>query len=114
MNAALQMISGGVALLLLSLVRGEPVHFHFAQVSKDSWLAWFYLVVFGSLIGFSAYVFLLKATTPARLATYAYVNPVIAVLLGHWLLHEPFGLRTVWAAAIILAGVIVITLPKRS
>ncbi len=114
MNAALQMISGGIALLLLSLGHGEPAHFHFAQVSTASWLAWWYLVGFGSLIGFSAYVWLLKATTPARLATYAYVNPVIAVLLGHWLLHEPLGLRAFWAAAIILVGVIVITLPKRN
>ncbi len=113
MNAALQMICGGVALLALSLFQGEPAHFHFAQASVQSWWSLLYLVVFGSWIGFSAYVWLLKASTPARVATYAYVNPVIAVLLGHLLLNEPLGLRALWAAAIILAGVIITTLPRR-
>lgn len=113
MNSALQMICGGAALLLLSLMQGEPVHFHLAQVSTQSWLALLYLIVFGSWIAFSAYVWILKVSTPARVATYAYVNPVIAVLLGHLILDEPFGGRTLWAAAIILAGVIITTLPKR-
>jgi drug/metabolite transporter (DMT)-like permease len=107
MNAALQMICGGAALLALSVFRGEPAHFHFAQASARSWWALLYLVVFGSWIAFSAYVWLLKASTPARVATYAYVNPVIAVLLGGLWLHEPLGLRTLWAAAIILAGVVI-------
>ena len=114
MNAALQMICGGVALLALSLFHGEPAHFHFAQASAQSWWSLLYLVVFGSWIGFSAYVWLLKASTPARVATYAYVNPVIAVLLGRLLLHEPLGQRALWAAAIILAGVIITTLPRRT
>jgi drug/metabolite transporter (DMT)-like permease len=113
MNSALQMICGGAALLLLSLLHGEPVRFRLAQVSTQSWLSLLYLIVFGSWIAFSAYVWLLKVSTPARVATYAYVNPVIAVLLGHLLLAEPFGRRTLWAAAIILAGVIITTLPKR-
>ena len=113
MNAAAQMICGGAALLLLSLFQGEPAHFHWAQVSTSSWLALSYLIVFGSGIAFSAYVWLLKASTPARVATYAYVNPVIAVLLGRLLLNEPLGARALWAATIILAGVIITTLPRR-
>jgi drug/metabolite transporter (DMT)-like permease len=113
MNAALQMICGGGALLALSIFHGEPAHFHFAQASEQSWWALAYLVVFGSWIGFSAYVWLLKASTPSRVATYAYVNPVIAVLLGRLLLNEPLGMRTLWAAVIILAGVVITTLPKR-
>jgi drug/metabolite transporter (DMT)-like permease len=113
MNASLQMICGGVSLLALAWTSGEIKHFNLEKVSTSSWLAWLYLVVFGSLIAFSAYVWLLKATTPARLATYAYVNPVIAVLLGHWWLREPLGSRALWAAAVILAGVIITTLPKR-
>jgi drug/metabolite transporter (DMT)-like permease len=113
MNAALQMLCGGVALLLLSVAHGEPARFHFAQVSTQSWLSLLYLIVFGSWIAFSAYVWLLEVSTPARVATYAYVNPVIAVLLGHLLLGEALGVRAVWAAAIILAGVIITTLPKR-
>lgn len=112
MNAALQMICGGGALLLVSACQGEPAHFHFAQVSLRSLLALLYLVVFGSWIAFSAYVWLLKASTPARVTTYAYVNPVIAVLLGCLCLDEPLGIRTLWAAAVILAGVIITTLPK--
>ncbi len=113
MNSAAQMICGGVSLLLVSLFHGEPAHFHFAQVSKQSWLALLYLIVFGSWIAFSAYVWLLKVSTPARVATYAYVNPVIAVVLGHLVLAEPFGGRTLGAATIILAGVVITTLPKR-
>ena len=113
MTAALQMICGGAALLLFSLIHGEPARFHFAQVSAQSWCSLLYLIVFGSWIAFSAYVWLLKASTPARVATYAYVNPVIAVLLGHLLLGETLGLRALWAAAIIMAGVIITTLPKR-
>jgi drug/metabolite transporter (DMT)-like permease len=113
MNAAVQMICGGMTLLLLSLFYGEPSRFHFAQVSVQSWFSLLYLIVFGSWIAFSAYVWLLKVSTLARVATYAYVNPVIAVLLGHWVLNEPLGMRVLWAAAIILAGVIITTLPKR-
>ena len=99
--------------MLVSIGHREPARFHFAQVSTQAWWSFFYLIVFGSWIGFSAYVWLLKASTPARVATYAYVNPVIAVLLGHLLLNEPLGLRALWAAAVILAGVIITTLPTR-
>ncbi|MEJ0091021.1 MAG: drug/metabolite exporter YedA [Limisphaerales bacterium] len=113
MNSAAQMICGGAALLLLSLLHGEPARFSFAQVSMRSWLSFLYLIVFGSWIAFSAYVWLLKVSTPARVATYAYVNPVIAVLLGHLMLGEALGGRALWAAAIILAGVIITTLPNR-
>lgn len=113
MNAALQMICGGAALLTLSLFKGEPAQFHYEHVLRQSWLALLYLILFGSWIAFSAYVWLLKASTPARVATYAYVNPVIAVLLGRLILSEPFGLRALWSAAIILAGVVITTLPRR-
>jgi drug/metabolite transporter (DMT)-like permease len=113
MNSALQMICGGAVLLLVSFIHGEPAHFHLAQASLRSWLALLYLLVFGSWIAYSAYVWLLKVSTPARVATYAYVNPVIAVLLGHLMLDEALGERALWAAAIILAGVIITTLPKR-
>ena len=113
MNSAVQMMCGGVALLVSSFIKGEPGRFHWTQVSAHSWAAFFYLVGFGSLIGFSTYVWLLKVSTPARVATYAYVNPLIAVLLGSWILGEPFGVRTGIAAAVILAGVGVITMGKK-
>jgi drug/metabolite transporter (DMT)-like permease len=113
MNAAVQMICGGAALLVLSCFNGEPAQFQYAHVHRQSWLALAYLVLFGSWLGFSAYVWLLKTTTPARVATYAYVNPVVAVLLGHLILSEPFGPRALGSAAVILAGVAITTLPKR-
>ena len=113
MNSAVQMMCGGGVLLVSSFIRGEPGRFQWAQVAARSWVAFFYLVVFGSLIAFSAYVWLLKVSTPARLATYAYVNPLIAVLLGSWILGEPLGWRTGIAAAVILAGVVVTTVGKR-
>lgn len=114
MNAAVQMMCGGAALLVISVLRGEPMHFQPAQGSTRSWLALSYLIFFGSLIGFSAYVWLLKVSTPARVATYAYVNPVIAVLLGWLILDEPFGGRECLAAAVILAGVVITAWPKSS
>jgi drug/metabolite transporter (DMT)-like permease len=113
MTAAAQMISGGAALLVVAFLLGEPAQFHASQVSRASWLALSYLVVFGSWIAFSAYIYLLRASTPSRVATYAYVNPVIAVLLGWLVLGEPLSRQTLWAAAIILAGVIITTLPRR-
>jgi drug/metabolite transporter (DMT)-like permease len=114
MNSAVQMMCGGSALLVFSFIEGEPGRFRWAQASAYSWAAFFYLVVFGSLIGFSAYVWLLKVSTPARVATYAYVNPLIAVLLGSWILREPLGWKTGIAAAVILAGVVVTTVGKKA
>ena len=111
-TAALQMICGGSALLLASLLAGEPARANWGHVSVRSVLAFFYLVVFGSWMGFSAYVWLLKVSTPARVATYAYVNPVVAMFLGWLLLGEPVTSRTLCAATVIVVGVVIITLPK--
>jgi drug/metabolite transporter (DMT)-like permease len=111
MNGALQMITGGLGLLVVALLLGEPVRTDWGRVSDRSLWAFAFLVVFGSWIAFSAYVWLLNNTTPSKLSTYAYVNPVIAVFLGWLLLHEPVTVRTLWAAAVILTGVIIITLP---
>ena len=113
MNAAAQMLCGGVALMVIAILRGEPGQFHGRAVSAQSWLALLYLVVFGSWIGFSAYIYLVKVTTPARLATYAYVNPVIAVVLAWLVLGESLSRQTLWAAAISLIGVVITSLPRR-
>lgn len=107
MANALQMLAGGVALSLFGLAVGESVDVSGAS-ARSVW-SLVYLVVFGSLIGFTAYTYLLRTTTAARVATYAYVNPVIAVLLGWALANEAITLRTVVAAAVILAGVAMIT-----
>ena len=112
MSVAIQMVAGGTGLLLVGLCMGESGAIHASRFSAHSLYALAYLIVFGSWIAFSAYVWLLKHTTPAKLSTYAYVNPVIAVFLGWMFLHEPLNPKTILAAAVILAGVIIITLPS--
>ncbi len=110
--SGIQMICGSGWLLLASLATGELSRFDPAAVSSDSLLAWAYLVVFGSLIGFSTFTWLMKHSTPAKVSTYAYVNPVVAVFLGWWILQEPVSPRLFAAAAIIIAGVALITVAK--
>ncbi|HVA57852.1 MAG: EamA family transporter [Gemmatimonadaceae bacterium] len=111
---AMQLVTGGVALLLVSAIAGEPAHFSLAHVSAKSALGWGYLVIFGSVVGFTAYVYLLQTTTAARVSTYAYVNPVIAVLLGWAFANEAVTARTLLAAAVIVAGVAIITIARAS
>ncbi len=105
---AMEMIAGGLILLLVAGLTREWQGFSLAAVSSRSWLALGYLIVAGSLLGFSAYIFLLGATTPARVSTYAYVNPLVAVFLGWLLAGEAVTLRTVLAAAVIVAAVALI------
>lgn len=107
--SAVQMLTAGGAMLIASLAFREPWSFELAQVSARSAFSALYLVIAGSIIGYSAYVYLLGVVSAAKAATYAYVNPVIAVLLGWAFAGEPIGARTVVAAAIILAGVAIIT-----
>jgi drug/metabolite transporter (DMT)-like permease len=114
LNASLQMLSGGAALIGLAWLTGEFHRVNWPHISAQSVSALAYLIVFGSWIGFSAYVWLLKVSKPSHVATYAYVNPVIALFLGSLLLREPLTPRVLLAAAIILAGVIIITLPKNA
>lgn len=110
MATALQMIVGSFALLLVATAAGEFARFRPSAVSLPSFLGWAYLVTFGGLIGFTAYIYLLGATTPAKATTYAYVNPVVAVLLGWAIAGEPIVPRTIMAATIILVGVAMITI----
>ena len=109
MGAGANMLAGGVGLVLLGTLTGEVAGFDPARVSASSLAALAYLVVFGSLIGFTAYLFLLHHTTPAKATTYAYVNPVVAILLGWALLDEPLTARVLAAAAIIILAVVMIT-----
>jgi drug/metabolite transporter (DMT)-like permease len=110
--AGTQMLAGGALLLLAGVTLGEAAHLDLARVSTRSLLGFIYLVTFGSLIGFTAYLYLLAHTTAAKAATYAYVNPVVAVLLGWAIGHEPVTKRTLLAAAVILAGVAIITITR--
>ena len=109
MTAAIQMLVGGAFVGVIGLARGELTTFDPSGISMRSFLAWLYLLVFGSLIAFTAFVYLLRVSTPARVATYAYVNPVVAVILGWLLGGESISGRMLVAAAIIIAGVAIIT-----
>lgn len=109
MASAIQMLCGSVALTIAGLLHGDFGRLDFSAISSRSWIAFVYLTLVGSLIGFSTFVWLLKHTTPARVSTYAYVNPVVAVFLGWAILDEPVTGRTLLASAIIVAAVAIIT-----
>jgi drug/metabolite transporter (DMT)-like permease len=102
---AMQMICGGLFLSIFSAVAGEYQGFNIRQVSAESIWALFYLIGFGSILGYGAYIWLLQNVSPSKVSTYAYVNPIIAVLLGWLLGGESLGVNTIVAAAFILAAV---------
>lgn len=108
MAAAMEMICGGVLLLLFGLVTREFSGFKFAAISTRSTLGLLYLITFGSLAGFTSYNWLLTHSTPARVSTYAYVNPVVAVFLGWAIAGERVTIRTLSAAALVVAAVALI------
>jgi drug/metabolite transporter (DMT)-like permease len=112
MNSGAQMLSGGVMLLISAVLLGEFRNFHLLVVSRAAWLALAYLVVAGSIIAFTAYVWLIHHQSTTRVGTYAYVNPVVAVLLGYFYGGETLGERTIIGTLLILVGVIVITTIK--
>jgi drug/metabolite transporter (DMT)-like permease len=102
---SMEMIAGGTLCLVAGTLAGELQEFNLADVSFQAAMAWLYLVIFGSLLAFTAYIWLLGVTTIAKVGTYAYVNPIVAVLLGWAVLGEPVTIRTLVAAAVILLGV---------
>jgi drug/metabolite transporter (DMT)-like permease len=109
MASGMQMIAGGSLLLLLALVAGDFKRLNLANASWVSISAFAYLTLFGSLISFTAYSWLLNNVTTARASTYAYVNPVVAVLLGWLIANEPLTPKMMLAAAIIVGSVVLIT-----
>ncbi len=114
LGTSMQCLAGGVLLLFIGALtsRGSLVNWH--AVSLRSVLALGYLIVFGSLLGFSAYTYLLRAAPPARVATYAYVNPIVAMFLGWAFAGERPALRTLAAAAVIIAAVILVITARQS
>jgi len=106
---AMQMMAGGALQLLTGLALGEAHRFSWAAITPTSAWAWVYLTSVGSLVGFTAYVWLLQVSTPARVSTYAYVNPLIAVLLGHVVLKEAVPAGVALAGGLILGAVILLT-----
>lgn len=111
-GAALQMLAGAAAMLVMAIAFGEARAFSLAAVTARSLWAMAFLIVFGSLIGFTAYIYLLGVVSATKAATYAYVNPVVALALGWAFANEPIGIRSVIAAAVILAGVAIITITQ--
>lgn len=108
MSTGMQMLTGALALFLVSLFKGELSGFSFGLISMRSWLALLYLITFGSLIGFVSYGWLLHNAPISLVSTYAYVNPVVAVFLGSLLADEPLNGRILLAAAIIIGSVVLI------
>lgn len=109
LSVAMQMLTGGIFQLLAGFALGEASGFHPGLITPASAWAFVYLTVMGSLVGYTAYVWLLEVSTPAKVSTYAYVNPFVAVLLGHFVLHEALPRSVVAAGALILASVVLIT-----
>jgi drug/metabolite transporter (DMT)-like permease len=109
MSAGIQMLAGGVFLLIAAALFGEFHRFQPPAVSRGAWFALGYLIVAGSIIGFTAYIWLLHYESPTRVGTYAYVNPVVAVIIGYFLGGETVGPRTIAGTVLILISVIVIT-----
>jgi drug/metabolite transporter (DMT)-like permease len=113
LGTSLQMLSGGVLLWVLGSGAGEWAQVNPGGVSARSLLALAYLTVFGSLIAFTAYTWLIRVAGPSRASTYAYVNPVVAVMLGWALAGEELTIRTLIAAAVIVGGVVLVTTYRR-
>ena len=109
MSSGAQMFAGGVMLGLVAAGRGELHEFHPLEVSNAAWIAMLYLIFAGSIVGFTAYVWLLHHESPTKVGTYAYVNPVVAVILGYFLGGEALGARTILGGLFVLASVVTIT-----
>jgi drug/metabolite transporter (DMT)-like permease len=109
LGTAMQMLCAGAIMGIFSLIGGETHKLQLTSISVESWCALAYLITFGSIVGFSAYVWLLKMVSPSRVSTYAYVNPVVAVFLGWALAGEALSMQTMLAAVVILVAVWIIT-----
>ncbi|MFN2637494.1 MAG: EamA family transporter [Gemmatimonadaceae bacterium] len=114
LTTGMEMLGGGILLIIVGLLSREPIGFDIYAVSRASTIGLLYLITFGSLIGFTSYIWLLDKVSPARLGTYAYVNPVVAVFLGWAVAGETLSVRTGVAAAIVICAVALITTARTS
>jgi drug/metabolite transporter (DMT)-like permease len=108
LTAAQQMLCGGLLLLLAGIVTGETQRFHPRSVSTLSLVSFIYLVIIGAVVGYTAYIWLLRHCDPAKVATYAYVNPVVAILLGAAFAGETLSMRVLIAGALIIGSVAIV------
>jgi drug/metabolite transporter (DMT)-like permease len=109
MSSGAQMLAGGVFLAVTAAALGEVRNFHPWSVSRETWFALLYLIVAGSIVGFTAYVWLIHHESPTKVGTYAYVNPIVAVLVGYFLGGEALSMRTILGSLFVLVSVVVIT-----
>jgi len=109
MSSGAQMLAGGVFLAVTAAALGEFRNFHPWSVSRETWFALLYLIVAGSIVGFTAYVWLIHHESPTKVGTYAYVNPIVAVLVGYFLGGEALNMRTILGSLFVLVSVVVIT-----
>jgi len=114
LTTGMEMLGGGGLMLIVGALSGELSHFDVRHISAPSAIGLIYLITFGSLLGFTSYIWLLDKVTPARLGTYAYVNPVVAVILGWAIAGETLSLRTAVAAVIVTCAVALITTTRSS
>ena len=112
MSTGAQMLTGSLGLFIVSSLTGELNGFSFANVTLNSWLGLLYLITIGSLIGFVSYGWLLQNASVSLVATYAYVNPLVAVFLGAWLADETINARILIAGLVIIGSVVLINLSK--
>ncbi len=114
MGTAVQMLSAGAVLVIGCTLTGQWARVDLGAISHRSWMAFWYLIFFGSLLGFSAYVWLLRVAKTSHVATYAYVNPIVALLLGASIGHEVITPMMLIAGAVTLLGVVLVVMPTRS
>jgi drug/metabolite transporter (DMT)-like permease len=112
LNSGAQMLAGGVLLSVAAATLGEFHSFSPSNVSAGAWLALLYLIVAGSIVAFTAWLWLIHHESPTKVGTYAYVNPVVAVVIGYFLGNEEIGLRTAVGTLLVLFSVILITLRR--
>jgi drug/metabolite transporter (DMT)-like permease len=109
----MEMIIGGLGLLTLGTLTGEWGRLNLSGITAESWRGLGYLIVFGSWVGFGSYTWLLRVAPTSLVSTYAYVNPIVAVLMGNWLAAEPLTPRTLIAAAVIVGSVALTTIANQ-
>lgn len=112
-GVGMQMFCGGLLMAIVALLKGEAADLHLSSIPASAWLAWAYLIVLGSIVGFTAYVWLLSVVEPALVGTYAFVNPVVAVLLGWGFMGERLTSSMLSGAALIVAAVALVVLGGR-
>jgi drug/metabolite transporter (DMT)-like permease len=112
LGTSMEMLFGGAMLLVLGTATGEWGRLDLAAIEPRAWLGLVYLIVFGSLVGFVSYTWLLRVAPTPLVSTYAYVNPLVAIFVGNWLAAEPLTPRVLAAAAIIVGAVVLITVTQ--